>query len=418
MWSRRDLGRFAFTGLPAAFGAQRFAAAQRRGGDGSVKITRFSLHKVSHRWRDLLFLEIHTDAGLTGIGEGSLHTRTETVEATLRWLEHQLTGLDPAGPEDHWDRIYYRLSRQRSGMALISALSAVDIALWDIEGKRLGVPVWRLLGGPIHRQLRVYYTHWNNTMTVRTPEAFAQRAVETRDKGWTAVKWAIPRLTPEHARIRDTVQTLEAIRNAVGTDLDLGLELWESLTPRSAVAFADAVAPYKPMFIEEPVQREFDEEFAKLAARSPVPIATGEGLHGRHEFRRLLETGGAAIIQPDVIHCGGMMELRKIANMAEPYGVEIAPHQCFGPVAHVASLHAMSVCRNFFVQEWEADDDAYFSELTAGKYPVQKNGVVTLPDGPGLGIEVDFAAFVKKFPYTLRKPTALPSATRPAESSK
>lgn len=417
MWTRRR-----FTGVlcPAfvPFGVHRCARAAERHLPGKVQITRFSLHKVSHRWRDLLFLEIHTSAGLTGIGEGSLHTRTETVEATLRWLEHQMRGLDPAGVEDHWDHIYYRLSRQRSGMALISALSAVDIALWDIEGKRLGVPVWRLLGGPLRRNLRVYYTHWNNTMPVKTPEAFAQRAVETRDKGWTAVKWAIPQQSPEHVRIRETVKTLEAIRNAVGMDLDLGLELWESLTPRSALAFAEAVAPYRPMFIEEPIPRELNEEFARLAAKSPVPIATGEGLHGRHEFRRLLETGGAAILQPDVLHCGGITELRKIATMAEVYGAEMAPHQCFGPIAHVASLHAMSVCRNFFIQEWEADDDAYFSELTGGQYPLQKNGYVTLPDGPGLGIEVDFAAFTKKFPYTLRKPTSLPSATRPAEANR
>jgi len=383
-----------------------------------VKITGFAIHKASHRWRDLLFLEIHTDAGLVGIGEGSLHTRVDIVESALRWLEPEMIGLDPAGVEDHWDRIYYRLTRWRDGPVLVTALSAVDIALWDLESKRLGVPVWRLLGGPVQRRMRAYYTHWNNTMTEKTPEAFAQRARETRSRGWTAVKWAVPRFESEAERIRDTVKVLEAIRNAVGMDLDLGLELWESLTPRSTLAFAQAVAPYKPMFIEEPIQRENPQGFRELAEKCPVPIATGEGLQGRFEFRHLLDARGAAIVQPDVLHCGGITELRKIANLAEVYGVEVAPHQCYGPVAHVASLAAMSVCRNFYIHEWEADDDAYFQELTGGRYPVQKEGYISLPDGPGLGIAVDFAAFTKKFPFVRRKPAALPSSTRPAEGNR
>lgn len=369
---------------------------------GKLKITKFAMHKSSLRWRDLLFLEVHTDGGLIGLGEATCHNRVDEVEAVLRLMEPDLVGIDPAGAEEQWDRIYYRGSRWRSGIILTTALSALDIAFWDLEGKRLGVPVSRLLGGPIHKKLRAYYTHWNSAPASRTPRAYGERAAATVEKGWTAVKFAVPRGTDETQRIRETAAILEAMRKAVGDRLDIGLELYESFTTRSALRLAVAVEQYRPMFIEEPIQRENPAAFGELAAKSPVPVATGEGLLSRFEFRPLLDAKGAAIIQPDVVKCGGITEMRKIANLAEVYGVEVAPHMCYGPIAHVASMHAVSVCRNFFIHEWEADDDALFQELTGGKYPVQKEGSVALPEGPGLGLEVDFAQLGKRHPYRRR----------------
>ena len=375
-------------------------AGLRAASPGKLKITKFETHKVLlGPRRDLLFLEVHTDGGIVGIGEGSLPARVEIVEQALRWLEPRLAGLDPAGVEDHWDRMYYRLSRWRDGSVLMTALAAVDIALWDIEAKRLGVPVWRLLGGPIHSKLRVYYSHWDSGLKSRTPAAFAERVAQSKQEGWTAVKWIVQKANTEAERIEQAVAEVEAARKAGGKSFDICLELWETFTPRAAIEFARAVAPYHPMFIEEPVQRENPQAFTEIAAKSPVPVATGEGLLSRFDFRHLLDARGAAIIQPDVIHCGGITEMRKIANLAEVYGVEVAPHQWYGPVAHVASLAAMSVCRNFLIQEWDGARDSIYQELTNGKYPVQKDGVVTLPEGPGLGIEVDFAQFKKRFPY-------------------
>jgi galactonate dehydratase len=351
------------------------------------------------RWRDLLFLEVLTDSGVTGLGEATLETRTDVAEQALRWLEQHMIGLDPAGVEDHWDRAYYRLSRWRSGPVTNSALSAVDMALWDIEGKRLGVPVWRLLGGPVQSKLRVYHAHWDAAFTTRPPEAYGENAARTREQGWTAVKWTIPLRGTEAERTARAVAQLEALRKAVGSTLDVGLEAAESWSTRSAIQFAAAIAPYKPLFLEEPVWRENPAALGEVAARSPVPIATGEGLLSRFEFRQLLEAKGASIIQPDVMHAGGITEIRKIANLAETFGVEVAPHQCSGPIGHVASLVAMSVCRNFLIQEWEAADDTLFVELTNGKYPVQKDGYVSLPGAPGLGIEVDFEQFKRRFPF-------------------
>ncbi len=283
---------------------------------------------------------------------------------------------------------------------LMTALSAVDLALSDLEGKRLGVPVWRLLGGSLRPGFRVYFSHWDQGAKDQSPAGMAARAQETLAQGWTAVKWSVPRAASEAERIQATVRRLEAIRKAVGDKLDIGLELWESFTVRSAIQFAEAVHPYKPLFIEEPLQRENPLAFTEVAAKSPVPVATGEGLINRYEFRQLLEAKGATIIQPDVLHCGGITELRKIANLAETFGVEVAPHQSSGPLGFVASLTAMSVCRNFLIQEWEAADDALFQELTGGQYPVQKAGVVRLPSALGLGLSVDFAQLTRRFPYT------------------
>ena len=386
--SRRELLAAALL-LPAAKAAPA----------GKIKITKFEIHKVTVRWRDLVFLEIQTDSGLTGLGEATLETRANVVEQGLRWLEESMRGMDPAGPEDHWNRNYYQLSRWRNGPVTMSALSAVDIALWDIEAKRLGVPVWRLLGGPVHKNLRGYFTHWSASFSPRTPEAFRDFAGKTLARGWTAVKWTLPLEGTESERIQKSVREVEAVRKAVGDQLDIGLEAAETFSPRSAIQFAKALEPYHPLFLEEPTLRENPAGLGEVAAKSPVPIATGEGLLSRFEFRPLLEARGAAIIQPDVIHAGGITEIRKIANLAETYGVEIAPHQCSGPVAHVASLAAMSVCRNFLIQEWEAEDDKVFQELTNGTYPTQSGGTIRLPEAPGLGITVDFPAFKKRFPF-------------------
>ncbi|MBK9169248.1 MAG: mandelate racemase/muconate lactonizing enzyme family protein [Bryobacterales bacterium] len=365
---------------------------------GGLKITRFVTHKATIQ-RDYLFLEIHTDGGIVGLGEGSLPARAAIVEQAIRWLEPHFTGKDPSGVEDHWDRMYYRLNRWRDGSPLMTALSAVDIALWDIEAKRLGVPVWRLLGGPVHNPLGVYYSHWDSTARDGSPAALAERAQATVEEGWTAVKWVVRREATLRDRIATTVARLDAIRKAVGDRLDLALEMFETFSPREALAFAHAVAPYKPLFIEEPTQRESPQVLGELAAKSPVPVATGEGLLTRFDFRHLLDHRGAAIIQPDVVHCGGITEMRKIANFAEVYGVELAPHQWYGPVAHVASIHAACCCRNFLFQEWDGASDPVFRELTRGTCPAQKNGKVTLPDRPGLGIEMDFAMLAKRFPY-------------------
>jgi galactonate dehydratase len=369
---------------------------------GKVKITGFDIHKVSVRWRDLMFLEVHTDAGITGLGEATLESRTDTAEAALRWLEPEYKGLDPAGPEKHWNRSYYLSTRWRNGPAIMTALSAVDQALWDIEGKRLGLPLHRLLGGALQDRLRVYYTHWDAALDParRSPEAFADLAVRTLAGGWTAVKYSLGQDDFELDRIDRRVAEIAAVRKVFGTKADICLECSETFSVRSALQMANALAPYRPLFMEEIVLRENIAGFGELAAKSPVPLATGEGFFSRWEFKPLLDAKGVAIIQPDVMHAGGITEMRKIANLAETYGVEVAPHQCSGPIATLASLATMSVCRNFLIHECEAADSDLFREMTDGTYPTQENGYVRLPDAPGIGVRVNFAEFKRRCPYT------------------
>ncbi len=366
---------------------------------GKLKITKLNYYKATLTF-DMLFIEVHTDGGITGIGEGTCNGRCDVVEAALRWLEPYLIGFDPSGVEENWNRLLYGYTRWSSGIIPRAAISAIDMALWDIMGKRLGMPVWRLLGGgPLQKPLRAYYTHWDSGVR-NDPAAFAERAVETVKNGWTAVKFGSGRGGSETERIANLTAKLAAIRKAVGDKLDIGVECGERLNLRTAVRMARALEPYFPLFMEEPLPRENLSEFGQLAAQTSVPIATGEGQLSRYEFRPLFDVKGVSVIQPDVAKCGGITEIRKIANMAEVYNVQVATHQCYGPIAHVSSLSSMAAVRNFLIQEWEAVNDEAFQRVCNGTYPVQKNGVIALPERPGLGLEVDFAQFEKRHPFT------------------
>jgi galactonate dehydratase len=364
-----------------------------------VKIKAIRNHKFRMEGREYLFVEVETDAGITGLGEASLPARVEITEQAVNWLAARLIGRDPAGIEAHWNRLYYEENRWRDGSVLMTALSAIDIALWDIEGKRLNVPVWRLLGGNNAKPLRVYWSHWSNDLKQRSPEALGELARRTVAEGWTAVKWVIPRAATERERLGRLVSEIEAIRKAVGNELDLCLEMYETYSMRSAMELARAVAEYKVMFLEEPVWRESNVALGQLAAQSPVPLAGGEGLLNRWQFRELLEAKGAMIIQPDVIHCGGISEMRKIAALGEVYGVEIAPHMWYGPIAHMASIQAMAGVRSFLMNEWDGTNMARLHEMTGGTLPKVIRGHVSLPERPGLGLSVDFAEWGKRFPY-------------------
>ncbi len=399
-YSRRSL-------LTVPFAATAMALRARAAALPKLAIRRLTTRKHTIANRDYLFLEIETDGGITGIGEGSMSGRVEIVEKAIQWFAPYLTGKDPGGIEDHWNRAYYQLSRYRDGSVLMTALAAVDLALWDIEGKRLGLPVWRLTGASEARPMRVYYSHWSHTLQPRTPEKLAELAAKTRDEGWTCIKWVLPKGGTEAERLRRLVAEVEAVRKGGGPDLEIGLEMWETFSLRSAIEFAKAVAPFRPMFIEEPTWRELPGALGEIAAKSPVPLAGGEGLVSRYEFKHLLDAKGAQILQPDVIHCGGITEIRKIAALGELYGAEMSPHMYYGPVAHVASLQSMASVRNFLIQEWDAGMQANMESICRGTFPRVERGHVTLSDRPGLGVEVDWAECDRRFPYktqSLRPP--------------
>lgn len=372
-----------------------------------ITIRALKTRKYTIDRRDYLFLELETDAGITGLGEGSISGRVEIVEQAIRWFEPFLSGKDAGGIEDHWNRNYYQLSRYRNGPVLMTALAAVDIALWDIAGKALRRPIWRLAGGAEAQPVRVYFSHWSQTLEPRSPERLAQLAAETRAAGWTCVKWVLPKGGSEAERLRRLTAEVEAVRRGGGPDLDIGLEMWETFSARAALEFARAVAPYRPLFIEEPTWRETPQALGDIAAKSPVALAGGEGLVSRYEFKQLLDAKGAQIIQPEVIHCGGITEIRKIAALGEVYGAEIAPHMFYGPVAHAASLHSMAAVPNFLMQEWDAAMESRFAALTSGTFPLVAKGHVTLSDRPGLGLEMNWPEWDQAHRYqsqSLRAP--------------
>ena len=377
------------------------AAAQR------LNVKKLVTRKHSIGNRDYLFLEIETDGGITGLGEGSVSGRVEIVEQAIQWFAPYLVGKPAGGIEDHWNKAYYQFSRYRNGPVLMTALAAVDIALWDIEAQRLSEPIWRLMGAEEARPMRVYYSHWSHDMEPRTPDKLAALAAKTKAEGWTCIKWVLPKGGTEAERLRRLVAEVEAVRRGGGPDLEIGLEMWETFSVRSAIDFAKAVAPFRPLFIEEPTWREMPQALGEIAAHSPVALAGGEGLISRYEFKQLLDAKGARILQPDVIHCGGITEIRKIAALAEVYGAEMSPHMYYGPVAHVASLHSMAAVRNFLMQEWDQDKAQTFVALTKGTFPQVKNGHVTLNDKPGLGLTMDWQEWDRRYPYksqSLRPP--------------
>lgn len=377
--------------LGSLWTASLWAAAER--------VEKVKTHKFRLDGREYVFVEVITASGITGLGEASLPAKAEVMEQAVAWLGQRLLGRDPAGVEAHWNRHFYEENRWRDGSVLMTALSALDMALWDIEGQRLRAPVWRLLGGTNAKPLRVYWSHWSNKLPQRTPAALAALAEETVAAGWTCVKWVIPRAATERERLRQVVGDIEAIRKAVGNKLDICLEMYETYTLRSALELARAVAPLGVMFLEEPVWRESNVALGALAAQSPVPLAGGEGLLHRWQFRDLLEAKGAMIIQPDVVHCGGITELRKIAALGEVYGVEIAPHMWYGPVGHMASIQAMCGVKSFLMNEWDGYNMRLLHELTLGTLPLVEQGQVKLPDTPGLGLKMDFGSWQKRFPY-------------------
>ena len=353
-----------------------------------MKITHLTTFAVPPRW---LFLRIDTDAGISGWGEPVLEGRAHTVAAAVDELSDYLIGKDPRHVEDHWN-VMYRGGFYRGGPVLMSAIAGIDQALWDIKGKDLDVPVHALLGGPVRDRIRVY--SW---IGGDRPADTARAASEAVARGFTAVKMNATeelQYVDSHAKVERMLANVQAVREAVGPDIGLGLDFHGRVHKPMAKVLMRELAPYKLMFIEEPVLSDHLEALPELAAISPAPIALGERLYSRYDFKRVLQMGGVDIIQPDPSHAGGITETRKIAAMAEAYDVALALHCPLGPIALAANLQLDAVCHNAFIQEqslgihYNADNDLldYLDDRSVFAY---EQGFVRIPDGPGLGIAVN-----------------------------
>ncbi|ADJ62546.1 galactonate dehydratase [Herbaspirillum seropedicae] len=353
-----------------------------------MKITKITTFIVPPRW---CFLKIETDEGVVGWGEPIVEGRAHSVAAAVEELSDYLIGKDPRNIEDHWT-VLYRGGFYRGGAIHMSALAGIDQALWDIKGKDLGVPVHQLLGGAVRNSIRVY--SWIGGDRPADTAAAAKSAVA---RGFTAVKMNGTeelQFIDSHDKIELTLANVQAVREAVGPNVGIGVDFHGRVHKPMAKALIKELEPYKLMFIEEPVLSENAEALKEIAHLTSTPIALGERLYSRWDFKRILSEGYVDIIQPDVSHAGGITETRKIAMMAEAYDVALALHCPLGPIALASCLQVDAGSYNAFIQEqslgihYNESNDLldYIRDKNVFAY---EDGYVKIPQGPGLGIEIN-----------------------------
>ena len=344
-----------------------------------------------------VFVLVHTDVGITGVGEASLEGKERAVAAAVDDLARFLVGRDPTYLEQNW-QIMYRHGFWRGGVVLNSALSGIEQALWDVAGKELGVPVWRLLGGAARDRVELY-THCGGA----TADDLAKNASNLVAQGWRGLKTGsvgFEHFGSEKKCIEAFVERIRAMREAVGPDIKIMVDAHGRHLPGQAIKMIRAVEPYDLYFFEEPVPPDNVDAFARLANGTlGVNIATGERLFTKWGFRELLERQYVDIIQPDVCHDGGILETRKIAAMAETYYVRVAPHNPNGPVATAASVHLGICLPSFCVLEY-AQNQPWRDQVLKKPLAIV-DGYVPLPQEPGLGVELDLEA-IAKLPYQPR----------------
>ena len=361
-----------------------------------MKITRVETHAAPLIGRDSLIVRVHTDEGLVGLGEAYPVGPNEAVAATIRDFQDWIAGRDPRDVNGIWYYLYAH-SRFPGGSVVNAAISGIEHALWDIAGKAAGVPVYRLLGGKCRNRIRVYQSCGG-----ATPEAIAAHARQLVGQyGYTALKMSPhppnSNELPWAAVVAGAADRLAAVREAVGPDVDIGLDPHARIfEPMRAFEMAAAVQPYRPFFFEEPLRPENIDALAWLAQKSDVPIATGEMLYTTFGFRELLAKQAATIIQPDICICGGMSEMKKIAALAEAHYVTVAPHNPLGPLATAINVHFAATTHNFLILEYHSDDESPRRDVLVE--PMQlRDGYLELPQGPGWGVELNEAALSTEF---------------------
>jgi galactonate dehydratase len=363
-----------------------------------MKITRFETFLANAGLRNYLFIRLRTDTGLTGIGEASLEWQERTVQTIAHeWVEGRVLGRDPFDIE----AIIGGMVRDQyqGGATVMTAISGVEIALWDLVGKACGQPVYRLLGGRCHQRIMAYANGWYGG--ARNAQEYAERAREVVARGYHALKFdpfgiAWKDLSPEQAEM--AVELVAAVRAAVGPHVGLMIEYHGRLSAGSAVDMIRRLERFAPAWCEEPVAPEALDLLAEVKRQVRTPIAAGERLYTLADFYRLTALRAADVVQMDVAHCGGILASKKIAALAAAQDLRIAPHCSVGPVALAACLHVDASTPNFMIQEAFAEFDVpWRAELVRGWNPV-RNGEFILPDAPGLGLDIDEDA-IAAHPY-------------------
>ena len=345
-----------------------------------MKITSIETTPLKSR---ALLVQVTTDEGIVGYGEPMNYEHGRVVSQAVADMAEYLVGRDPRDIEDHWQAIF-RSSYSRQMPILLSALSGIEQALWDIMGKWLDVPVWRLLGGACRKRLRVYGSAGGST-----PEQCARNAAQRVSDGFDAIKTTPTsralRYIDTPATVDEIVAKIGAMRDAVGAEVDIAIDFHRAFSPAMAIVVLQELGPLRPMFVEEPCHPENVDALVTVARSTSIPIATGERNTTRWGFREIAEKQAAAVLQPDIRHAGGILEMRRIAALAETHYLTMAPHSAAGPVGVAASIQAMAATPNFLIQEFGGGDgEGLF--VAPLKFA---DGFVELPTAPGLGFEID-----------------------------
>ena len=382
-----------------------------------MKITDIKCFTVDCFRTNWVFVKVYTDEGIDGIGEATLEYKEKALLGAVEHIKEYLAGQNPLDIEKHWHDIY-RDAYWRGGPVLMSALSAVEMALWDILGKYLNVPVYQLLGGKINEKVRIYVNGW--FAGAKTPKEFGEKAKIAVQKGVTAMKWdpfGKSYLDISNKDLNIAIECIGAVREAVGKDVDLLIEGHGRFNIPTGIKIAKELEQFQPMFFEEPVPPDNLDALKAVKDKSPVAIAAGERLYTRWDYKHMFDKMAADYIQPDISHAGGIMELKKIAAAAECRYIPFAPHNPSGPVANAATLQLAACCPNFSILEIMYSDVEWRKDVTNESLEY-KNGYIAIPDKPGLGIEINEEACLKHTykTHTLRHYTGALTDIRPPKS--
>ena len=360
-------------------------------------------------------VRVITDNGLIGVGQSACWGYLEATDAVVKKFADYLVGKDPLDIEHHWQYMY-RMGPFR-GSVISGAVSAVDIALWDIKGKALEAPVWQLLGGKVRDKIRLHLLMGgirpNAADQGTTPEGIRLNARDAAEEGYTAIKidplpdgfqsMTLPRL------IHDTRENVAAMREGAGLDVDIILEIHRKLTPMNAIALAEQLIEFSPLFYEDPIQIDSVKSQGEIAKRTKLPVANGERMHSIWEFRELFEAGGSQYVRPDLGLGGGVTGVKKIAGLAESYHSALVTHNFLGPVLTAAACNIDTSIPNFLTQEYSMEDEQPFNAIFNSSWK-RDGGFISVPDTSGIGIDLEVES-LKSQPYVPRDLQVIPMRT-------
>ena len=382
-----------------------------------MKVTNIKTFVVDCFRTNWVFVKVYTDEGIDGVGEATLEYKEKALLGAIEHIKEYLVGKNPLEIEKHWMHIY-RDAYWRGGAVLMSALSAVETALWDILGKSLNTPVSQLLGGKVNDKVRIYVNGW--FAGAKTPKEFGDKAKIAVQRGVTAMKWdpfGKSYMNISNNDLTTALECIDEVRKAVGNEVDLLIEGHGRFNVPTAVKIAKEIEQFKPMFFEEPVPPDNLDALKEVKMRSNVSISAGERLYTRWDYNEMFSKKAADYIQPDISHAGGIMELKKIAAAAEAHYIPFAPHNPSGPVANAATLQLAACSPNFEILEIMYSDVDWRKDVTNENLKYE-DGYIYIGDKPGIGIEINEEECLKH-PYqvhTLRHYTGALTDIRPPKS--